>query len=307
MGLFDLFSNDTAEKARDEANAGLRAGYSAAAPQYAAGTAAATNLTNQGIAGATTAVNGGVAGATAAANAGLAGATDAANGGIGAVRDYNAAALVPLQTTFDSATKGANAYGDATGANGVDGLKSASDTFHNSGQYGNYGFSLDQGLQALQRTRAAGGSLASGGADADTMNYATGLANKTYDSYVANLQPYLGQQTTAANGIASTNTAAGGQTAGLYNSLIGANTTAGSTIANANLSGGNALGAINGSLYGNLAGIANTNYGKTGDAANAMETGVGNNNAGAEMNNYKVGANQLNALLGVGKLAAGLF
>ena len=38
-----------------------------------------------------------------------------------------------------------------------------------------------------------------------------------------------------------------------------------------------------------------------GGAANTTQTTIGNNNAGAEMNNYKVGANQLNALMGVGQ------
>jgi len=44
-----------------------------------------------------------------------------------------------------------------------------------------------------------------------------------------------------------------------------------------------------------------------GNAANANYTGQGASNAAATMNNYSVGANQLNAILGVGKLAAGLF
>jgi hypothetical protein len=63
-------------------------------------------------------------------------------------------------------------------------FRSAMDTFKNSGQYGNYGFALDQGLNALNRTHAAAGNLASGNADADSMKYATGLAGQTYNNYL---------------------------------------------------------------------------------------------------------------------------
>ena len=135
--------------------------------------------------------------------------------------------------------------------------------FKNSGQYGNYGFALTQGLQALDRTHAAAGNLASGNADTDTLNYATGLANNTYNSYLSGLQPYLQ---------ANSNAVAGG--------------------ANAATGGANAI---------------NASYQGQGTAANANYTGQGASNAAATMNNYNVGQNDLNAILGVGKLAAGLF
>jgi len=110
---------------------------------------------------------------------------------------------------MNSTGAGATAYGNASGANGAAGLKTAMDDFHNSGQYGNYGFSLQQGLQALDRTHAAAGNLNSGNADADTLGYATGLANKTYDSYVSGLQPYLGANANAVSGAAGVDTGLG--------------------------------------------------------------------------------------------------
>lgn len=110
---------------------------------------------------------------------------------------------------MDSTGAGAKAYGDASGANGVAGLQSAMDTFKNSGQYGNYGFSLDQGLQALNRTHAAAGNPYSGNADADTLKYATGLANSTYGSYLSGLQPYLGANSSAVAGAAGVDTGLG--------------------------------------------------------------------------------------------------
>lgn len=160
-----------------------------------------------------------------------------------------------------STTAGANAYGDASGANGTAGLQRAMDTFKNSGQYGAYGFSLDQGLQGLSRAHAAAGNLSSGNADTDAMKYATGLANQTYGSYLSGLQPYLNANDSAVKGAAGINT-------GLGNSLATSNI-----------------------LQGN--------------AANTTQTGIGASNAAATMNNYNVGANQLNALMGVASLAAG--
>lgn len=107
--------------------------------------------------------------------------------------------------------------------------------FHNSGQYGNYGFSLQQGLQALDRTHAAAGNLSSGNADTDTMNYATGLANQTYNSYVAGLQPYLGANSNAVAGQANAVT---GQANALNQSYQGQG-----TAANANYTGQGASNA----------------------------------------------------------------
>jgi hypothetical protein len=46
----------------------------------------------------------------------------------------------------------------------------------------------------------------------------------------------------------------------------------------------------------------NSSYTNQGNAANTTQTTIGNNNAAAEMNNYKVGANQLNGLMGLGAL-----
>lgn len=153
---------------------------------------------------------------------------------------------------------GANAYGDASGANGVAGLQRANDAFKNSGQYGAYGFSLDQGLQALNRAHAAAGNLSSGNADTDAMKFATGLAGQTYNNYLQGLQPYLGYAGQGA--LASTQ--------GQANAATG------------------------------LASGLNASFDNQGNAANTAQTAIGNNNAGAELNNYKVGANLFNGIMG---------
>ena len=165
MGLFDLFSNDSAEKAAADRNAGLQQGYNALSDLYGQGRNALTQGYNQ-------------------------------------ASSYYA-------TLVASTTAGANAYGDASGANGTEGLTRAMDTFKNSGQYGTYGFSLDQGLQALNRTHAAAGNLSSGNADADSMKYATGLAGQTYSNYLSGLSPYLSANNSAVSGAAGVSTGLG--------------------------------------------------------------------------------------------------
>lgn len=208
MGLFDLFSNQTAEDAAAQRNAGLQAGYGQLSDLYGQGRNALT--TNYG----------------------------------------NASSL--YQPLVASTTTGSNAYGDASGANGVAGLQRANDTFKNSGQYGVYGFSLDQGLQGLNRAHAAAGNLSSGNADTDAMKYAQGLASQTYGSYLSGLQPYLGANANAIGGAANINTGLGNNLASSYTNQgnaanatqtgIGASNAA-ATMNNYNI-GQNELGAI---------------------------------------------------------------
>lgn len=165
-GLFDIFSNDDAEKAAADRNAGLQQGYNALSSSYGQG-------------------------------------RDALSSNYGDAKNLYAGLI-------NSTGAGAKAYGDASGANGVGGLQSAMDTFKNSGQYGTYGFTLGQGLQALDRTHAAAGNPVSGNADADTLKYATGLAGKTYSDYLSGLSPYLGANSSAVAGAAGVDAGLGG-------------------------------------------------------------------------------------------------
>lgn len=55
----------------------------------------------------------------------------------------------------------------------------------------------------------------------------------------------------------------------------------------------------------NLGTSLNQSFQGQGGAANTTDTTIGNNNAGAEMNNYKVGANLWNGLLGGANFLAG--
>lgn len=66
-----------------------------------------------------------------------------------------------------------------------------------------YQFSLDQGLKSLERGAAARGGMYSGGADADRMQYASGLANQNYGSYYNRLAGLANVGQTSASGLAS--------------------------------------------------------------------------------------------------------
>jgi hypothetical protein len=205
MGLFDLFSNDTAEEAARQRNAGLQQGYDQLSSAYDQGRGALTTGFNQ--------------------------AGDLYKN---------------LLTTY---APGVQAYGDATGANGADGYTRAKTNFQTDP---GYQFQMDQGLQALNRTHAAAGNLASGNADADTLKYATGLADQSYGNYVSRLLPYFTGQQTATAGAAGVDTGLGaglnasfqGQGAAANNNQTaqGASTAA-ATMNNYNV-GQNVLGAI---------------------------------------------------------------
>ncbi len=267
MGLFSLFSNDTAEQAAQQRNQGLQQGYDVLASNYGAGRDAITS-------------NAGAARDAITSNAGA--GRDALTSGYGAAGNLYAG----LGQTYNNLYGGgAAAYGDATGANGTGGFDRAQANFRSDP---GYGFQMDQGLQALQRTHAAAGNLSSGNADADTLKYATGLADQSYGNYVNRLAPYLGMAGQGA--LASTQGQAGAAT-GLAGGL-------------ANLYG-NQGQALNSIYTGQGQGL-NANYTSQGQAANANYTGQGASDAAATMNNYNVGANQLNALTGaLGFLSGG--
>lgn len=179
MGLFDLFSNNTAETAANQRNQGLQAGYDQLSGLYQSG-----------------------------------------RDQIG--QNYGNASNL-YSNLLGSNTAGANAYGDASGANGAAGYGRAQQNFQaNPG----YQFQMDQGLQALNRTHAAAGNLNSGNADADALKFGTGLANQSYSGYLAGLQPYLGGQQAATAGAAGVDTGLGNQ--------LNANLTGQGTAANAN-------------------------------------------------------------------------
>jgi len=124
-----------------------------------------------------------------------------------------------------------------------------------------YQFSLGQGLQALDRSAAARGSLYSGGHSADVLNYATGLADQNYNSYYGKLQQLAGMGQGAAANLGSIGANQAGQIGGyLQNNALG-QTSAGYEQANANSNLVGQIGQGIGQLLGRYGSQNTSSYG----------------------------------------------
>ena len=142
-------------------------------------------------------------------------------------------------------------YADALGLNGADAAAAARSSYT---QTPGYDFQMEQGLQALDRQRAAAGSLASGGASADAMRYAMGQADADYNSWLDRLGGLNDQygQTTGARAAITTTLGDRLYGTGMAKGQIGWNTETGigSALAEQEMNkynvGGNQLGAIMG-------------------------------------------------------------
>lgn len=109
-------------------------------------------------------------------------------------------AFTPLSSLAQKYGAGTDLYLDALGANGAGGNARATGAF----QAGpGYQFALDQGLQALNRRRAAGGMLDSGNADLDAIKFGTGLADQTYGDWLTRLGGLVNPELSATSGAAS--------------------------------------------------------------------------------------------------------
>lgn len=118
-----------------------------------------------------------------------------------------------------------------------------------------YQFARDQGLQGIDRSAAARGALYSGGADADRMQFASGLASQNYGNFYNRLAGLAGVGQTAASGLGAL-----GQSyaTNVGNNLIGAGNARASSYqaradANSQLAGsiGNSIGQLYGGYMAN--------------------------------------------------------
>jgi hypothetical protein len=106
----------------------------------------------------------------------------------------------PLSGLAQKYGAGTGLYLDALGTNGAAGNARATGAF----QAGpGYQFALDQGLNALNRRRAAGGMLDSGNADLDAVKFGTGLADQTYGDWLTRLGGLVNPELSATSGAAS--------------------------------------------------------------------------------------------------------
>lgn len=187
---------------------------------------------------------------------------------------YNPTSSGLSSTSSSGITTPANVNAAASSPGGVAVQDDAYANFANSP---NYKFALQQGLQALQRSAAAGGTLISGGQEKAGQEFGQGLATQQYGNYVSGLQSLAGMGQAAASGQAATGLSGAG-------SVANAQQAAGQATASGQVGSANALsGGLNGvsssvmnSLLLSKLGGANTNSAYGGGLNTAYDNSTGN-------------------------------
>lgn len=234
-------------QARDAAANQLTDAYGNARTDLGAGYGAATGAINTGAGGALGYLDQGINNATGALTA---------NGGA-----Y--AGLGDLAARYG---QGANLYADSLGINGMGGNDRATQAF----QAGpGYEFALNQGLDAINRRRNAGGMLVGGNADRDAQLFGQGLANQEYGNWQKQLAGFNPLELSATQGAAAGNQANNQSLASLYNTS------------------GQNKAQVAGSQGSSLADLARSYYGGLGQQDVGLGTGLAGNTVGA--NNTSVG------------------
>lgn len=111
-------------------------------------------------------------------------------------------------------------YGDALGLNGADGLARAREGFANSFASD---FELEQGLEAINRARAArgAGTVSGGNIDRDTQLFGQNLANSRANQYLDRLEGFVAPELQATGAATSGRAATLGGLSGLYGEEAG--------------------------------------------------------------------------------------
>lgn len=191
-------------------------------------------------------------------NTGYGLANNAINTGSQDLTNYFGQALAPYTTNYSQAQQGTTSLADALGLNGGPaGAKAAATAYASNPAYN---FQLQQGSQNVLRNAAQTGTTASGATLNALQQQGQGLANQTYQQYIQNLNPYLGQSSTAAAGIAGVNTGLGTSLNQNQNSLASLGwqygTGTGNAQANAQLAQNGANNNIWSAISGGVSGAA---------------------------------------------------
>lgn len=177
------------------------------------------------------------------------------NTGIKDALGYLGHAGAPLSSLAEK-YGGATTLGlNALGVNGQPGIDAARGAFTASP---GYDFNLKQGLEAINRRRAAGGMLDSGNADRDAQEYGAGLASREYGDWISRLLGFTNPELSA--------NVAG---AGLTRDMANVSARGGESLANLYTNAANARSG------GDLA-LAGPYTKQTSDAAGAELTGSKN-------------------------------
>lgn len=152
-----------------------------------------------------------------------------------------------------------------------------------------YNFAKTQGDNSILAQNAASGKTGSGGEAMALSNYNQGLADTTYNNYISQLQPFLGAQNSAAQGVGSMYGQLGTGTSQNFNNLGSGTLNALTNLGNTNLGAYTALG-----------GGLNSNYINLGNAQYGANSSIGNAQANAALAGNNASANMLGALGGLG-------
>jgi hypothetical protein len=187
--------------------------------------------------------------------------TDFLNAGMTGSKDALATAkgeYAPLSALYN---KGASLYGDALGVNGAAGTANAQGAFTSSP---GYQWQLGQGMDAINRRRAAGGMVNSGNADIDALTYGQGLAKQDYGSWLSGLQGLNSNALTTAGAMSGVDTGLANlyQTDATNRVGLQGNVTSGDAAANNLQAQGEATGAKN--LLGGVLGLGSLALGSGG-------------------------------------------
>lgn len=185
MGIFDLFTGKPAKEAANQQRIFL----------------GQTQANNAGI------VDNGLNTSLAALGTGYNTATGAVGQGYGDASSYLNTGANAARSAYDPLAALSGKYGGATtmalnalGVNGPQGQADARATFQAGPAYET---NLTQGLDAINRRRAAGGMLDSGNADRDAQVFGAGLASNEYDKWMGQLLGFTNPELSATSGTAT--------------------------------------------------------------------------------------------------------
>jgi hypothetical protein len=273
MGLFSIFTGDTAIDAANQNKAMLQDTQAGIYDRTQKTKNLAGQFLNTGFDAAGNALQTGYGAGTGAINTGAGSALgyldQGTTGAVGALT-ANGGAYAPLSALADKYGKGADLYGNALGINGAEGTAAARSAFTASP---GYDYTLNQGIDAINRRANAGGMLAGGNANRDAIDYATNLANKDYGSWLDRLGGFNNLQLGATQGAAAGNQGNNAAVANLLN-------TGGQNKAQVATGQGNSLAELARMYYGGQAGLDTAR----GAGMAGLETGANSTITGSELN-----------------------
>jgi hypothetical protein len=117
-----------------------------------------------------------------------------------AAQGFLSQAVNEYQPFLAGTMRGFDAYGDAAGANGADGIGRANSAFR---QIEGYQGGLNTGLDQLERRAAQRGALGGGNTSADTIRFASDYDAQNFGRYLSGLSPYLSAAGGANNTMAT--------------------------------------------------------------------------------------------------------